>query len=206
MSTATQDATVEIVTQPHKAIAAVTHRGATPFLSRDQILVATAGCFAETGYDGTTIRAIAARLKCSVGSIYRYFLDKRELLLACGERALRPAVKELEQGAGFEQSLRSYLRTAAQAGELYRLQFWLASTAGHGTGAPPVVGRILDAWTMLLGGREEAEQCWARAHGLLIMGWSEDAIVGQLLQWQPATEAISVPASTPDQAEDMTLL
>ena len=51
-------------------------------LSRGQILDATETCLAELGYDGTTIRAIAKRLDCAVGTIYRYFRDKRSLLTA----------------------------------------------------------------------------------------------------------------------------
>ena len=57
--------------------------GRTPtHLSRDQILDATGRCLASRGYDATTIRTIAGVLDCAVGSIYRYFRDKRELLLS----------------------------------------------------------------------------------------------------------------------------
>ena len=152
-------------------------------LSRAQILRATGDCFAEVGYEGTTIRAIAARLGCSVGSIYRYFEDKRRLLIACGVRLLEPVIEPLERGeATLGESVRAYLREAGEHVELYRLLFWLAAreAGGEEPGAtgigpdhsalPEPVGRILREWARLTGDRGEAERCWATLHGMLMLG------------------------------------
>jgi AcrR family transcriptional regulator len=199
MSMAMHDATASIVTRTP---------GPAPFLSREQILDATAACFEEAGYDGTTIRAIASRLRCSVGSIYRYFRDKRQLLLACGERAMRPVVEELADSPDVESSLRSYVRQAARAGELYRLQFWLASSGGHGAGVPAFVTRLLEGWGERLGDPGEAQRRWATVHGLMMLGWTPDQIVARLAAPAPASIPPQAPAAPrfSDSHEDMTLL
>ena len=49
---------------------------------RQQILTAAWECFAEKGYQETTIRDIANRMSLSTGTIYSYFKGKDELLEA----------------------------------------------------------------------------------------------------------------------------
>ncbi len=44
------------------------------------IIEAAADEFAENGYQGTNTKSIAGRAEVSVGSVYRYFADKSELL------------------------------------------------------------------------------------------------------------------------------
>jgi len=101
-------------------------------LSREQIMHVTARLLREAGYDKTTIRGIAKRLDCAVGSIYRYFADKRELLFAVAESALEPASALVEAGGSVEQSAREYHRLAGRDPALYRLMFWLASVIEAG--------------------------------------------------------------------------
>ncbi|RJL34062.1 TetR/AcrR family transcriptional regulator [Bailinhaonella thermotolerans] len=54
----------------------------------DRIVDACAGLLEEVGYDGLTTRAVALRAGVPIGSIYRYFRDKRDLVAALAERNL----------------------------------------------------------------------------------------------------------------------
>jgi len=174
------------------------------FLCRQHILDATTACFDDLGYDGTTIRAIAKRLGCAVGSIYRYFADKRALLLACAERALAPVAEALAaEDATFEKSLRLYLRIADEQRELYRLLFWLADSR------PAPVDHLIAAWGGALGGRAAAERAWATCHGLLMLDLSPATIAHHLTAALDgaAREAKATPLAEPgDGADDLTLL
>ena len=184
MSTITQEAIPEIVIPDPP--------GTGTFLSREQILDATDACFAKAGYDGTTIRAIAARLDCSVGSIYRYFRDKRDLLLACGRRMMRPVIEE----PTFDRSLAAYRTIATEHGEMYRLGFWLA---GHGV--PEYIAQIIKRWGELLQDEDEAQRRWAMAHGLLMLGRADETVCDPP---PPCPPALIVEPD--EELEDMTLL
>ncbi|MCX7560626.1 TetR/AcrR family transcriptional regulator [Sulfitobacter sp. F26204] len=61
----------------------------TPPSSRDQILDAAARIFGAKGYDGTSVRQIAAELGISAPALYHHFLSKEELFCATHERGLR---------------------------------------------------------------------------------------------------------------------
>src|SRR5690349_21722567 len=93
-------------------------------LSREQILAATSRCLYQEGYDATTIRKIASLLNCAVGSIYRYFRDKHELLSIVTQQALEPVAAAIESGQDQEQALRLYHQIVTQSPETYRLMFW----------------------------------------------------------------------------------
>ncbi len=144
-------------------------RGRQAHLDHRQILNATSACFAESGYDGTTIRAIAQRIDCSVGSIYRYFSDKRELLLACAGELFKGLIEQLEDGRiGFDASRVAYERIAGQHGQMYRLMFWL-----WGEGLPRPIERVVEVWERLLSGREAAVQAWGAIHAQLTIGMTD---------------------------------
>lgn len=55
----------------------------------DRLLDAAATLFAEVGYEATTTNAIAERAGVSIGSLYRYFPDRKALLGALADRHLR---------------------------------------------------------------------------------------------------------------------
>lgn len=139
-------------------------------LSRTQILHATAVCLAECGYDGTTIRRIAKQLNCAVGSIYRYFDDKRSLLDAVTQARFEPVAQVAEVSA--ERSAALYAHAAADEPQQYRLMFWLASVGDHheAPGVPDVIQRIIAAWTVQMGNRRKAERFWAQLHGRIMLG------------------------------------
>ncbi len=172
---------------PASPAASVAPRSAG-FLSRQHILEATDACFAASGYDGTTIRAIAGRLGCSVGSIYRYFTDKRELLLAVAAASMQPVIDGLRGGDTLVVSQRRYLEQATSHAQLYRLMFWLIWTPGA-EALPEPIGLIIDGWGWLLDDRDRARQAWAILHGTLMLG--EKITTAPAL---PAA-AVSVPAA-----------
>lgn len=150
-------------------------------LDRTQILDATEASLNQLGYDGTTIRQIAKRLNCAVGSIYRYFKDKRSLLDAVTQRRLSPVIQLLEEGASVEESLELYGQIARSEPQQYRLMFWLAIASGSSNdgpigskdgvpAVPKVILQILEAWAARLGSAQEAQQLWALVHGQLMLG------------------------------------
>lgn len=142
----------------------------TAQLSRAQILHATAICLAEEGYDGTTIRRIAKQLNCAVGSIYRYFDDKRSLLDAVTQARFEPVAQVAEVSA--ERSAALYAHAAADEPQQYRLMFWLASAGDHqeAPGVPDVIQRIITAWETQMGDRRKAERFWSQLHGRIMLG------------------------------------
>ncbi len=150
-------------------------------LSRTQILEATFFCLREEGYEATTIRRIAKRLDCAIGSIYRYFKDKRDLLSAVTQELLQPVVVGLENGSPIDRSIGMYCRLATGDAEAYRLMFWLACKSQFDTDLPEVVKAIIGHWGEQLGDESKAASLWAMLHGLIILNRPEDQILNQTL-------------------------
>ncbi len=189
------------------------------FLSRGHILDATAACFEARGYDGTTIRAIAGRLGCSVGAIYRYFTDKDELLLTCAESVLEPVAERLDSASvDWAESARRYAEAASARPQFYRLLFWVALRREQRR-VPRIVERIIDRWSTQLASGASARQRWALLHGLLMLGESPDIAVTQAAQLGSPNGAAEPARATADQptvteptvepatgGDDMTLL
>lgn len=181
------------------APAADTQPSSTPTqLSREQILRVTAESLLRQGYDKTTIRQIASMLQCAVGSIYRYFPDKRALLAAVTQQILEP-VAELVTADGerpaeadvLDQSVALYVQRATAAPEVYRLMFWLASvgqTDAASQSLPDVINRIIEGWAGLIGSRSRARRQWALVHGGLMLGL-EEADVAAFAAHLPAARA-----------------
>ncbi|MFF0343414.1 TetR/AcrR family transcriptional regulator [Kribbella sp. NPDC004875] len=57
--------------------------------ARDRLVVAAVDLFAEQGYDATTVAEIADRAGVTKSTFFRYFPDKRELLVAGQETLCR---------------------------------------------------------------------------------------------------------------------
>lgn len=206
-----QTATAAPVDTPAKDIA----EGKSPtHLSREQILDATAGCLEELGYDGTTIRRIAKSLDCAVGSIYRYFVDKRALLTAVTQRRFDPVAERIAAGASIGAVADTYLLIASEQPELYRLMFWLSSVGQNTSSAaavPDIVSAIIDSWEQQLGDRSAAETLWSRVHGAAILG--RDHLSGFNFDRETDADPAIVNGDTPIQAgqpavqrDDLTLL
>lgn len=148
-------------------------------LDRTQILDATARVLREKGYDGTTIRTIAKQLDCAVGSIYRYFKDKRQLLDAVCQRRFDAVAEHAELRSPMSKTALMYARVAAEQPEQYRLMFWLASIGKQqqSEALPAIVRRILAGWTESLGDQAAARKTWAALHGAINLGLAPDQIL-----------------------------
>jgi len=148
-------------------------------LDRSQILDATARVLREKGYDGTTIRTIAKQLDCAVGSIYRYFKDKRQLLDAVCQRRFDAVAEHAELLSPIRKTVIMYARVAAEQPEQYRLMFWLASIGKQtqSEALPAIVRRILAGWTESMHDQAKARRTWATLHGAVMLGLSPEQIV-----------------------------
>lgn len=151
-------------------------------LDRSQILDATSRVLRERGYDGTTIRTIAKQLNCAVGSIYRYFKDKRTLLDAVCQRRFEAVAEHAELRMSLQRTVLMYARTAAEQPEQYRLMYWLNSVGRrqHGEALPAIVRRIVTGWSETLGDQAKAKQLWAQLHGCIMLGLDAEQTVTML--------------------------
>lgn len=148
-------------------------------LDRGQILDATARVLREKGYDGTTIRTIAKQLDCAVGSIYRYFKDKRQLLDAVCQRRFDAVAEHAELRSPVSKTVLMYARVAAEQPEQYRLMFWLASIGKQqqSEALPAIVRRIIAGWTESMHDQVKARRTWATLHGAVNLGLSPEQIL-----------------------------
>jgi len=62
----------------------------------DSILKAAAGVMAEVGFEGASVRKVAARAEIGLSGIYYYFKSKDEMLFALQENAFSLLVERLE--------------------------------------------------------------------------------------------------------------
>jgi AcrR family transcriptional regulator len=143
--------------------------------------------FADEGYEGVTMRALAEKLGCSHALPYRYFADKREIFAAvCGLGFERFAAALERAGAGVgdpEERLRvlasAYFRFALREPHAYRIMFELRESPDA---APPQYrAKEIRSWQVLLEAVELAVQAgvlagepetvahvfWAGLHGLV---------------------------------------
>ncbi|WP_432800214.1 TetR/AcrR family transcriptional regulator [Poriferisphaera sp. WC338] len=153
-------------------------------LSREQILDATLSCLLESGYDGTTIRKIAKRLDCAVGSIYRYFKDKTELLDAVLQGRFAPVRDMLDENQSISSSVTLYLQTATEQPALYQLMFWIAADSESDPQAqqilPRIIGQIIGQWSTQLASDDKATALWAQLHGQVMLGGKPGTILDQI--------------------------
>lgn len=150
-------------------------------LSRAQILDATESCLREFGYDATTIRRIAGRLGCAIGSIYRYFPNKRAILSAVIQRWFEPVELEVRKRAPVWRTARMYGQIAAAEPEQYRLMFWLTSVADARSALPLVVSKIIEGWAQQLGSPRTAQRLWAQLHGCVMLSVPMDQLIEENL-------------------------
>lgn len=197
-----------VLNQPETATLRLVGRtGGAGFLSREQVLDAAEACFEAGGYDGVTIRAIAKQLGCSVGAIYRYFDDKRAMLIALGDRLLGEAVN----AESLAQSTERWLAVATQRPDLYRLLFLLSSPQ-----RPGIVGQLIDHWSAAVGSPQRAERRFALMHGLLMLGRAPDSVAEALDPTRAApakrppapviAEPVAVEPTVASSRDDVTLL
>ncbi|GAB1421317.1 TetR/AcrR family transcriptional regulator [Anaerolineales bacterium] len=66
-------------------------------VNKEDILIAAAQVLRENGYDGTTMKDIAAKVNLTAASLYHHFKSKDFLLLAVLEIGLEYAIKDMEK-------------------------------------------------------------------------------------------------------------
>jgi AcrR family transcriptional regulator len=85
---------------------------------RERLVVAAVDLFTEQGYDATTVAQIAERAGTTKSTFFRYFPDKRELLVAGLEtlsRLLAEGIAEAPQGASPLEAVAVGLERASSA-------------------------------------------------------------------------------------------
>jgi AcrR family transcriptional regulator len=101
---------------------------------RDRILTATAQVLAERGYAGLSTNQVAAQAGVSVGSLYRYFEDRADLMEHLRRRVTETVVAELTE------AMVAAVRMEAFAGVRHVVSTLVDSIVEHG----PVVKALLD--------------------------------------------------------------
>ncbi len=97
--------------------------------SRQRILDAALRVFATTGYEGATVRAIAAQAGVSQGLMYNYFDDKRDLvreIFLQGARQAEASLAAAPAGATPEQRFEQFVRGSFDLLERH-LDYWKLS-------------------------------------------------------------------------------
>lgn len=124
---------------------------------REERLLAAAGrCFGEMGYDATSIAGIARLAGVSDGLIYRYFADKRALLLAVLARFFEELIQRTRIAVAAETSFagrlraltRTHLQTMVDEPELCRLFLRQTRDSGNYIGSP--IHEMTSRYTALL--------------------------------------------------------
>src|SRR5664279_1986287 len=86
--------------------------------ARERIVLAAVDLFTEQGYDATTVAQIAERAGITKSTFFRYFPDKRELLVAGQEtlsRLLVEGIAEAPEGASPLEAVAAGLERASSA-------------------------------------------------------------------------------------------
>lgn len=118
--------------------------------TRRSILAAARRLFAETGYQATTIEAIAAAAEVSVPTVYATFRSKHGVLAALVAGAVGdPAVRRLAEEAEREDDPEARLRKSARV-----MRLALESEA-----------ELIDVLWQAGSGNEEVFAAWRQMHG-----------------------------------------
>lgn len=103
---------------------------------RTQITMAAARCFAETGYDATTMRAIAEASGFTASSLYTYFDGKEDIFAAIIEQlstnATEVFARALPPSMNFEQRLELLFMRLLEFTETHRDALVFMSKMHHG--------------------------------------------------------------------------
>jgi AcrR family transcriptional regulator len=86
--------------------------------ARERLVVAAVDLFAEQGYDATTVAQIAERAGVTKSTLFRYFPDKREILVAGQEslsRLLAEGIAEASAGASPLEAVAAGLQRVSNA-------------------------------------------------------------------------------------------
>lgn len=176
--------------------------------------------FAEHGYAGVTLRALARDLGCSYATPYRYFRDKQHIFAAVRGLAYERFGAALESAAVGESDpeqrlrlmLRSFVRFAIDQPHAYRMMFELHQPGKDAH--PEYWPKELHTWQIweeeirnaveagVLTGDPPvvAHLFWAGLHGVVALHLAGKLILGRDLQAlaTPMMEALLAASKTPD--------
>lgn len=165
---------------------------------RDRAVDAAIRMFADRGYEGLSMRALAGELGVSAMTPYRYFANKDDLYAAVRTEAFRRFADRQQQAAGDprpREELRAlggaYVRFAVDEPQAYRIMFELEQAP---TDAYPeleaeqkralsyllaAVTRAIDAGVMAGDPLTQAHLLWAQVHGLVSLHLAGKLIMGR---------------------------
>ncbi len=158
--------------------------------------------FAELGYEGVTLRALAAKLGVSPMTPYRYFENKEELFAMVRTEAFRRfADAQRDASNGLEDPVealralgRAYVRFALDEPDAYHIMFELRQApAGTYPGLETEQARafsyllaavegVIDAGHMEGGPVHQAHFLWAQVHGLVSLHLAGKLVMGCSLE------------------------
>jgi AcrR family transcriptional regulator len=92
--------------------------------ARERLVIAAVDLFTEQGYDATTVAQIAERAGVTKSTFFRYFPDKRELLMAGQETLSRLLAEGIAEAPGNASPLEAVaaglVRAASAMGAMHR--------------------------------------------------------------------------------------
>jgi len=113
MSTRDPELSIETLLEHHGVEPKALHRRAAR-MTRRKILLAAMECFAEKGYQKTTIREISSRAGVTLGALYHHFKGKKKLLMQMNRsrqiNSLEVTREALEEESDFFDGLRKALQ------------------------------------------------------------------------------------------------
>ena len=159
--------------------------------------------FAENGFDGVTMRALANELGCSPMTPYRYFENKEAILAAVrteafvrqGVRTEKAALEHRDPEDRLRAFAKTYVAFARDEPHAYRIMFSLSASTDLGDTLrnPDTRGDVLRGWTPLVSVMEElidsgrafgdpidlAHLAWVMLHGLVTLELSNKFLLGR---------------------------
>ncbi|NED92760.1 helix-turn-helix transcriptional regulator [Streptomyces sp. SID11233] len=136
--------------------------------TRRRLLEAARDLFAERGYEGTTVRSIAALAGVNQALLFRYFGSKRGLLTEVVALGGLEQLRETPPEELFETALRSMLTRSAEGSEDRSLEVYLRSV-GRGDEAAGTLRELGEEYRSALAGLSGAPDAVLRAD--LAMAW-----------------------------------
>ena len=165
--------------------------------TRERLLDAAARLFAEHGFDGTTMRAIATEAGRSPGLTYRYFASKEALVLGLYERIARELAEaplpDGPVGMRFEAAMRAKLVAVAPVRQALGRILALMLDPAHQVGVFGEAAREVRRQNQAVFARVAAEaspkapqlgEALYLVHlGLLLLSFQSEAAADEALEW-----------------------
>jgi AcrR family transcriptional regulator len=169
--------------------------------TRQRILEAALALFVEEGYEGATLRGIAARAGCSPALAYRYFSRKEDLVLALYDRLAGELAAEVaglprgRVGERFSAAMRSHLGRLAPYRRVLGALFGVATdpksgVGCFGAGTRGVRGQMQAAFVgVVTGARDAPREPHAGRLAVLLYGAHMGIVLFWLLDRTPEQRA-----------------